>query len=142
MDKIVTDMKILRQISEPTSMAEVRELDLRRRLRKANKTGWIEGAGLAAIQIGVPLRFALLTLDGKEEILLNPRIIEGKGKRIFRGEGCLSIPNSYVDTERFHYIEYISGNKHKTAINFKAILIQHEIDHMDGILNIDRGLKA
>lgn len=141
MDKIITDKKVLRQVSKATTMAEVKELNLRKRLRKASKTAWIKGVGLAAIQIGVPLRFALLILDGKEEILLNPKIIIGKGKRIFKGEGCLSIPNSYVDTERFYYIEYLSGNRRKIAINFKAILIQHEIDHMDGILNIDRRVK-
>lgn len=142
MDKIITDIKELRTVSEPTSMTEVKELNLKKRLRKMVKTAWIKGAGLAAIQIGVPLRFALLILDGKEEILINPRIVIGKGKRIFKNEGCLSIPYSYVDTERFYYIEYLSGNnKIKKAINFKAILIQHEIDHMDGILNIDRKAK-
>lgn len=142
MDKIITDIKELRTVSEPTSMTEVKELNLKKRLRKMVKTAWIKGAGLAAIQIGVPLRFALLILDGKEEILINPRIVIGKGKRIFKNEGCLSIPHSYVDTERFYYIEYLSGNnKIKKAINFKAILIQHEIDHMDGILNIDRKAK-
>ena len=138
MDKIITDIKELRTVSEPTSMAEVKELNLRKRLRKAIKTGWVKGAGLAAIQIGVPFRFALLILDDKEEILLNPSIVTGKGKRVFEHEGCLSIPNSFVDTERFYYIEYLSGNRYKQAINFRAILIQHEIDHMDGILNIDR----
>ena len=138
MDRIITDEKALRQISEPTSMAEIKELDLKKRLRKAIKTAWIKGVGLAAIQIGVPLRFALFTLDGKEEILINSRIVKGKAKHIFKDEGCLSIPHSYVDTERFYYIEYLSGGKLKKAMNFKAILIQHEIDHMDGILNIDR----
>lgn len=122
-------------------MEEVKELRLRQRLRAANKTAWIKGAGLAAIQIGIPLQFAWFSIRGTDEILLNPEIVVAKGKYVFKKEGCLSIPNSYVDTERYQYIEYISEGKRKTAMNFKAVLIQHEIDHMNGILNIDRKTK-
>ena len=138
MDQIVTDEAILRTISKETTLSEIRSLKLVNRLKKANKTAWTKGAGLAAIQIGIPLRFAWFIANGKEETLLNPEIILAKGERIYKNEGCLSIPDSYVDTVRFNYIEYISGGKKMSAMNFKAILIQHEIDHMDGILNIDR----
>jgi len=137
-DVIVTDKKVLRQLSKETTMEEVKGLRLRKRLQKANKTAWTKGAGLAAIQIGVPLRFAWLTVNGRDEILLNPEIVAKAGLRTFKNEGCLSIPHSYVDTQRYHYIEYISEGKLKKAMNFKAVLIQHEIDHMNGILNIDQ----
>ncbi|HUS89873.1 MAG TPA: peptide deformylase [Desulfosporosinus sp.] len=140
-DKIITDQAILRQVSSPTTKKEVKDLKLIRRLRKATKTAWTKGCGLAAIQIGIPLRFAWFTVNGKEETLLNPEIIKSEGSSIFRNEGCLSIPHSYIDTERFYYIQYISGGKKRTARNFEAILIQHEIDHMDGILNLDRKYK-
>jgi len=136
-DIIVLDQEVLRQFSKETTMAEVKELRLRKRLQKANKTAWTKGAGLAAIQIGVPLRFAWLTVNGRDEILLNPEIVAEAGLRTFKNEACLSIPNSYVDTLRYHYIEYISEGKLKKAMNFKAVLIQHEIDHMNGVLNID-----
>ena len=138
MDQIITDETILRTISKETTLSEIRSIKLVNRLKKANRTAWTKGAGLAAIQIGIPLRFAWFITNGREETLLNPKIILGKGKRIYKNEGCLSIPNSYVDTERFYYIEYISGGKKRTAMNYKAVLIQHEIDHMNGILNIDR----
>ena len=138
MDQIITDETILRTISKETTLSEIRSIKLVNRLKKANRTAWTKGAGLAAIQIGIPLRFAWFIANGREETLLNPKIILGKGKRIYKNEGCLSIPNSYVDTERFYYIEYISGGKKRTAMNYKAVLIQHEIDHMNGILNIDR----
>ena len=118
-------------------MQEVKELRLRQRLKAANKTAWTKGAGLAAIQIGIPLRFAWFSIKGSDEILLNPKIVLVKGKHIFKNEGCLSIPQHYVDTERYNYIEYISEGKLKKAMNFKSVLIQHEIDHMNGILNID-----
>ena len=138
MDQIITDETVLRTISKETTLKEIRLLKLVNRLKKANRTAWTKGAGLAAIQIGIPLRFAWFVSNGREETLLNPVLTLGKGKRIFKNEGCLSIPNSYVDTERFYYIEYISGGKKRTAMNYKAVLIQHEIDHMMGILNVDR----
>ena len=140
-DKIITDQTILRQLSTPTTKAEVKSLKLIKRLRKSNRTAWTKGCGLAAIQINIPIRFAWFTLNGKDEILLNPEIIESHGSRVYRNEGCLSIPNSYVNTERFYQITYVSGGRKQTAINFKAILIQHEIDHMNGILNIDRKMS-
>lgn len=141
-DIIIIDQKILRQISRPTTWEEIKELDLKKRLRKALKTAWIKGAGVAAIQIGVPVRFVWIhTPNDKEEFLINPEIIERKGEGIYFREACLSIPHNYVNTKRWFYIEYISGGKKRTANNFKAVLIQHEIDHLDGILNIDRQAK-
>jgi len=140
-DGIVTTVTDLRILSVPTTLEEVKALRLRQRLRSANKTAWTKGAGLAAIQIGIPVRFAWFSIMGSDEILLNPEIIVAEGKRIFKNEGCLSIPQSYVDTDRYHYIEYISEGKLKKAMNFKAVLIQHEIDHMNGILNIDRKIN-
>jgi peptide deformylase len=139
-DCIVTNEKDLRQLSIITTMEEAKELRLRQRLKSANKTAWTKGAGLTAIQIGVPLRFAWFSINGSDEILLNPEIVDVKGQHIFKNEGCLSIPESYIDTERYSYIEYISEGKLKKAMNFKAVLIQHEIDHMNGTLNIDRKL--
>jgi len=137
-DAIITEQVMLRMSSMSTTMKEINSLRLRQRLRKSNATAWTKGCGLAAIQIGIPVRFAWFILHGKEEILLNPEIISVEGPKIFKGEGCLSIPNSYVDTKRFHSIVYVSGGKKKTAHDFKAVLIQHEIDHMNGILNIDK----
>lgn len=137
-DNIITNKDVLRQLSMPTTMQDVKTLRLRQRLKASNKTAWTKGAGLAAIQIGIPLKFAWFSIRGSDEILLNPEIVITRGIFTFKNEGCLSIPNSFIDTARYQYIEYISEGKRKTAMNFKAVLIQHEIDHMDGILNIDR----
>ena len=142
MDQIITDKSLLRNSSKETTMEEIKSLGLIKRLRNANKTAWTKGAGLAAIQIGIPLRFSWFIINGRQKNLLNPEILVGKGMRVYKNEGCLSIPNTYTDTERFHYIEYMSGGKKGKAINFEAVLIQHEIDHMNGLLNIDRaGVK-
>ena len=130
---IVTDKKILIQISHPTTMEEVNNLNLVFKLRNANETAWIDGCGLAAIQIGIPLRFAWFKYKDREEVLLNPNITFKIGE-VEDYEGCLSIPNNYFKVKRAYQIEYISGGKIKKAKGFKAKIIQHEIDHMDGIL--------
>ena len=130
-DKIITDETILRQISKPTTWDEVNELNLVNRLREANKTSWTKGCGLAAIQIGIPLRFAWFVFQEKEYTLLNPEIIMEMGK-ITQKEGCLSVPNKWEEVERSYEIEYLSDGKKKRAKGFKARIVQHEIGHMDG----------
>ena len=141
---IVTDTKVLKQVSRETTIEEVRQMDLVARLRKANNTAWTSGCGLAAIQIGEPVRFAWFVLKGKEHKLLNPEIIEKRVPVIHRGEGCLSIPNFRKDVLRYHKIVYVSDGVRKKAKGLKAYVIQHEIDHMNGILITDdaRGPKC
>lgn len=132
-DKIITDPRQLRVPSAETTPEQVEDLNLVERLKTANKNAWTSGCGLAAIQIGIPLRFAWFTFKGKEETLMNPKIVMGIGKT--KGdEGCLSIPDKWFPIERYHEIEYISHGKKKKAKGFKARIIQHEIDHMDGII--------
>jgi peptide deformylase len=134
--EIITDKEILHQVSKKTTQEEVVELDLVRKLREANKTAWTKGAGLAAIQIGIPLRFAWYIHNGKERVLFNPVIIKKWGVDKQK-EGCLSIPHVWVDVERAWTIEYLSNGKKKRISGFEARLIQHEIDHMDGKLITD-----
>lgn len=134
---IVTDFKILRQVSKPTSLQEVDSLKLVSKLIKDNKTAWTKGAGLSAIQIGIPLRFAWYRYQDKDGVLLNPIILKKYGNAI-QQESCLSIPNRSVEVERALDIEYLTNGKKKKAHGFLARLIQHEIDHMDGILIVDK----
>lgn len=134
--KIFTEKTLLRQISRETNYKEICDMDLIRKLREANKTAWIEGAGLAAIQIGIPVRFAWYIVDGKEGVLLNPKIINRWGSEE-QEEGCLSIPNKKIKVTRAFEIKYITNGKKKKARGFLARLIQHEIDHMDGKLITD-----
>jgi peptide deformylase len=135
--KIITDQNILRQVSKDTNQYEIDRLELVKKIQEANKTAWTKGAGLAAIQIGIPLRFAWYKFENKEGILLNPIITKSFGEDI-KDEGCLSIPNKYTKVKRAWSIEYITNGKKKKASGFLARLIQHEIDHMNGILNIDK----
>jgi peptide deformylase len=134
MIEIVTDKNILHQISLPTTYNEVESLGLVKKLREANKTAWTKGCGLAAIQIGIPLRFAwYIATNKKEYTLLNPIILQKWGTDI-KSEGCLSIPNLYKDVARAWTIKYSTNGKIKIVSGFEARLIQHEIDHMDGKL--------
>jgi peptide deformylase len=134
--EIVTDKKVLKQISVEFA-GQMDQNELIQQLKLATKTSWTKGCGLAAIQIGLPYRFAWYCLDGKEGILLNPVIVNKWGEEVLQ-EGCLSIPGQWVQVKRAYEIEYMTNGKKKRARGFLARLIQHEIDHMDGVLITDK----
>ncbi|MGB5506149.1 MAG: peptide deformylase [Sulfurovum sp.] len=112
------------------------------------------GVGLAAIQVGIDLRALIINIpledtDGehdqpKENTLemINPVIIEKDGSEKFQ-EGCLSIPGIYEEVERAKHVkvEYCDRDGHKHTIednDFLAIAIQHEMDHLDGKVFIEK----
>ncbi len=112
------------------------------------------GVGLAAIQVGVDTRALIINVplegeDGehdqpKENTLemINPVIIEKDGSEIFQ-EGCLSIPGVYEEVERAKHVkvEYLDREGNKQTIeddDFLAIAIQHEMDHLDGKVFIEK----
>jgi peptide deformylase len=99
------------------------------------------GIGLAANQVGVAKRVAVVDVDGDRFALVNPRIIESEGRDVAE-EGCLSIPDIYADVTRPDrvVVEALDANGtpyRKEATGLKARAIQHEIDHLDGILFLD-----
>lgn len=104
------------------------------------------GQGLAAPQIGVFERVILYKNYAKElKILINPKIVSSKGITTSRDEGCLSVHGVRKNVKRAKvikveaYDEY--GNEVKIKTNgMEAIVLQHEIDHLDGILFIDRAI--
>jgi peptide deformylase len=102
-----------------------------------------EAAGLAANQIGISRNLAVAVLENGEFMkLINPRIIEASGEQI-EEEGCLSIPNVVLEIPRAKIVtvEYLDpeGNRQEfTASGFTARVLQHEIDHLNGLLIIDR----
>ncbi len=116
-----------------------------------------EGVGLAAPQIGVAKRiFMFLRLDKSDipvQVVINPEIINHPQKKVrFEKDGCLSIPGENADTERYPWIdvEYTDheGNRIRERLdgysrsgNFAAVIFQHELDHLDGILYTDRIIK-
>ncbi len=118
-----------------------------------------EGAGLAAPQVGVPLRLFVLagsyagTLDPEEEhdreqeraaarVVVNPEVLQRSGRRLDL-EGCLSIPGIYAEVERdasitIRYQDLSGSWQQLTSDGPTAKAIQHEIDHLDGVLFLDR----
>ena len=99
------------------------------------------GVGLAANQVGVARRIAVVDADEDRFAMIDPVILESEG-RAAAEEGCLSIPEIYGDVSRPERVVIEAtdreGNRYrKEATGLKARAIQHEIDHLDGILFLD-----
>lgn len=100
-------------------------------------------AGLAAPQVGVSLRLTVIGLPDEEDIILiNPEIVKMKGEQVVN-EGCLSIPGYYGELCRAKQVTVKAVGPDGKEIRIKgedflAQALQHEIDHLDGILYIDR----
>ncbi|MBI1365856.1 MAG: peptide deformylase [Alphaproteobacteria bacterium] len=105
------------------------------------------GIGLAAIQIGVPLRVIVMDLAGKDEepeprYFVNPVILEPSEEMAVYEEGCLSVPEFFEEVERparcrVKYIDYHGEERTLDAEGLLATCIQHEMDHLEGVLFID-----
>lgn len=104
------------------------------------------GIGLAAPQIGVNLRLAVIDLQAEDQkapiVLVNPRITAASQEEATREEGCLSIPGQYADVTRPASVtvayEDLVGQSHSLeAEGLLATCLQHEIDHLDGVLFTD-----
>ncbi|MFD1703863.1 peptide deformylase [Methylopila henanensis] len=105
------------------------------------------GIGLAAIQIGVARRVVTIDLAGKDEepqplTLINPEIVKASDETQLYDEGCLSIPDYYEEVERparvtVRYLDGEGAEQELEADGLLAVCIQHEIDHLNGVLFID-----
>ncbi len=100
-----------------------------------------KGVGLAANQVGVARRVAVVDADGDRFVMIDPVILETEGRAIAE-EGCLSIPEIFGDVTRPERVVVeatdLDGNRYqRDATGLKARAIQHEIDHLDGILFLD-----
>ncbi|MBI2844532.1 MAG: peptide deformylase [Armatimonadetes bacterium] len=100
------------------------------------------GVGLAANQIGVPLRLFVYDIGEGPRAMINPKIVKKSGSQVGT-EGCLSIPGLHGDVERANTatVEGLDENGNKVKISGEGLLarvFQHEIDHLNGVLFIDR----
>lgn len=125
--------------SEPTHPDEVRDL-----VRQMFETMYAEeGIGLAAVQVGRPLRvFVTKVRDDRERVYINPEIVETSIEENTAEEGCLSIPDTRADVTRPARVSVQATNlKGRTyRLNAQGLLaraIQHELDHLNGRLFID-----
>ncbi len=102
-----------------------------------------KGIGLAAPQVGINERIILVTLDSKKILpMINPRILELSDETAVSEEGCLSLPGEWGDVRRSKEItvEFMMPKGQKIVMKFKnleAREIQHEVDHLDGVLFTD-----
>lgn len=136
---------ILKQVSKPVEAVtdETRKLmdDMLETMYDA------PGIGLAAIQIGVPLNIIVMDLakegeDPKPQFYVNPEILELNDELAPYEEGCLSVPDVFDDIERptrvkLTYLNYSGERVTEIAEGLFAVCIQHEMDHLKGILFID-----
>ena len=105
-----------------------------------------DGVGLAAPQIDKLIQVIAININQQAQILINPKITKKSWSKTILEEGCLSVPNIYGKVKRHKKIrvEYLDcqGQTHKSKFkNFIARVIQHEIDHLNGILFIDKIIK-
>jgi peptide deformylase len=144
-DILIIPDKRLRQKSEPVAKidASVRALidDMFETMYEA------PGIGLAAIQIGVPKRVITMDLAKKDEpkapqVFINPEIVSQAGETSIYEEGCLSIPEYYEEVERpcavkVKFLDREGKPQEIEATGLLATCLQHEIDHINGVLFID-----
>ena len=123
--------------------------DLRRLLDDMLETMYADnGCGLAAPQIGVSQRIVVIDIAGEGEeptpmYMVNPEIVWASEEKEICEEGCLSVPGQRAEVERpasvrIKYLDYNGEPQEILAEDFLAVAAQHEIDHLDGILYIDR----
>ena len=144
--KILTEPNaLLRQVSKPvekvTKVEQSLMDDMLETMYDAN------GIGLAAIQIGEPKRIIVMDLTKEEKrtnpmYFVNPIILNKVKEKSLYEEGCLSVPNQFAEVERPSKceVEYLDYNGNKQLLKAEGLLatcIQHEMDHLEGILFID-----
>ena len=142
---LVEPNKLLRKVSQPVKEVnkEIQRLmdDMLETMYSAN------GIGLAAIQVGIAKNLIVIDLLTKEKkkdpiFFVNPKIIKKSSRMTKYEEGCLSIPNLFAIVQRpseceVEYLDYKGKKKTLKATGLLATCIQHEIDHLKGILSID-----
>ena len=139
---IITDENILRTPCLQVLPEEVNDIiSLLEQELKDSAIRGSEGIGLAAPQIGIFKRIAIVRVDNYSVNLINPVIEQGYDQQIIQGEGCLSFPGRLEKTKRFREIHYTSDNKKYIATDLPAIVIQHETDHLNNILLPDVAIK-
>lgn len=136
---------ILKEVSQPVDQVddELRELmdDMLQTMYAA------DGIGLAAIQVGVPKRIIVMDLAGSDEdpkprYFVNPVLSDPSDTLKPYEEGCLSVPTVYDEVERpdrirIQYLDYDGKPQDEIAEGMFAVCIQHEMDHLEGVLFID-----
>jgi peptide deformylase len=135
----------LRLVSDPVKKVDA---ETRRLIEDMFETMYAApGIGLAAIQVGVPARIITMDLAKKDEeaqpqVLINPEVLSASEQKAAYEEGCLSIPEYYEEVARpaqvkVKYLDLEGKPREVDATGLLATCLQHEIDHLNGVLFID-----
>ena len=136
--------KLLRQVSKPVEIVGKEEQMLMKDMLDTMYDA--NGIGLAAIQIGIPKRIIVMDISKNEKkeprYFVNPVIINKDSIKNTHEEGCLSVPNQFAEIDRpskceVEYLDYYGKKQLLKADGLLATCIQHEMDHLEGILFID-----
>jgi peptide deformylase len=144
-DILILPDKRLRSVSKP--VVEISD-EIRTLVADMFETMYeAPGIGLAAIQVGVPLRVVVMDLSKREaeaepKVFINPEITGSSDEKTLYEEGCLSIPDIHEDVERparvkIRYLDLDGKPQEADAEGLFATCIQHEVDHLNGVLFID-----
>lgn len=139
--------KSLRQPSQALEVAEILTPEFQNFLDKLSDTILVEdGVGIASPQVGRNIRAIVVNINGRPEYWMNPEIVKKSEALLDSEEGCLSVPGKYGLVKRHKKITVKAINRHgRTETlelkNFPSCVFQHEIDHLDGILFIDKTTK-
>ncbi len=130
----------LRKVAEPYTKDELDDKFIEDMLETMYKE---DGVGLAATQVNVQKQMLVCSDRENEYILFNPKIIATSEQRKFEFEGCLSLPGLQASVPRFEKVIVTARDINWDEIEIKvkgllAVVLQHEIDHLNGILYIDR----
>ena len=140
-----SDLAVLKQVS---AKVETVDDDLRALMDDMLETMYAApGIGLAAVQVGVPVRVIVMDLARGEDppapqYFINPEVLWASEDTQPYEEGCLSVPDIYDEVERparvrLRYLNYHGETVEEAAEGLYAVCIQHEMDHLEGVLFID-----
>ena len=140
MEILTKENKLLRKKSKRVAKIDDTIRNLAASLMETMKSN--NGVGLAAPQVGIHKCVIVISLDGRDKVLINPEIIFKSDELEECEEGCLSIPGEYIQKKRHKSVtvKYRNLSGHpllETHTGLMARVIQHEIDHLSGVLMDD-----
>ncbi len=134
----------LRQPSRMLEVSEIQTIEFQNFLDKLIRTMHVEdGVGIASPQVGQNIRAIVVNLPKGPECFMNPEIVKKSEAMVDSEEGCLSVPGKYGIVQRHKKVSIRALNRLGRRVEFDvkafpAIIFQHEIDHLDGVLFIDK----
>ena len=139
---ITTDLSVLRKKNEDATLEESRSII--KLLELELKNSKVPGVGLAAPQIGINKKVAIIRIESSQEFLdlVNPKIIDKRNPYISENEACLSLPDTKINTQRYKEIVVVDDLHPEgfVAVGFVATVIEHEVDHLESVLITDRAI--